>query len=136
MSNGSRSGLAVGMTVFAGVMLMMAGAFQFLAGLAGIFNKDSYVYVNTKQHSYWLHLSTTGWGWIHLLLGIIVFFAGLAILRGQVWGRTVGVIAAVASAVSNFAFIPVYPVWAIVVITLDVLVIWALTAHGRDITMG
>jgi len=48
--------------------------------------------------------------------------------------RASGVIAAIDSAIVNFAFIPIYPVWAIVIITLDVLVIWALAAHGRDLT--
>ncbi len=129
-----RSGFAAGMSAFAGFMLLLAGSFQMLAGLGAIFKKDSHIYVNTGDTTYYLHMSTSGWGWLHLFVGLIVFLAGLGIFAGQVWARTVGVIAAIASAVVNFMFIPIYPVWAIVVITIDVLVIWALTAHGRDIT--
>jgi hypothetical protein len=64
----------------------------------------------------------------------VVLFAGFAVMSGKTWGRTVGVILAVLSALSNFAFIPYYPFWAITIIALDVFIIWALTAHGRDIT--
>ncbi|MEK8226717.1 hypothetical protein NKG05_12395 [Oerskovia sp. M15] len=52
---------------------------------------------------------------------------------GKVWGRTIGIILASLSALANFTFIPYYPVWSLVVIALDVFVIWALAAHGRDI---
>jgi hypothetical protein len=77
----------------------------------------------------------TTWGWTHLIGGIIVLFAGFGVFRGAVWARTVGVIIAAVSALVSFAWIPVYPIWSIVVIAIDVTVIWALTAHGRDITM-
>jgi hypothetical protein len=75
----------------------------------------------------------TTWGWIHLLLGLLVFFAGFAVLSGKVWGRTIGTILAVLSALTSFAFIPYYPFWSLAIITLDIFVIWALVAHGRDI---
>lgn len=76
----------------------------------------------------------TTWGWIHLILGVIAAIAGFFLLRGAVWARTIGVIVAVGSAILNFAWLPYHPVWAIAVIVVDVFVIWALTAHGRDIT--
>jgi hypothetical protein len=64
---------------------------------------------------------------------VLVVFAGFAVLSGRTWGRVVAIILAVLSALANFAFIPVYPFWAITIIALDVFIIWALTAHGRDI---
>ena len=91
------------------------------------------MFAQTADNTYYLSLDTTSWGWTHLIVGIIVFLAGLGVLAGQVWARTVGVIVAAGSAIVNFAFIPVYPVWAIVVIAIDIAIIWALTAHGRDI---
>jgi hypothetical protein len=133
MSN-ERSGFAAGLSVFAGVMLLLAGSFQMLAGLAAIFKGDAHIYAQTSDTTYYLHLSTGGWGWLHLLIGLVVFLAGLGIFAGQVWARTVGVIIAAVSAVANFAFIPIAPFWAIVIIVIDIFVIWALTAHGRDIT--
>ena len=77
----------------------------------------------------------TTWGWIHLIAGIIIYLAGFGLFSGAVWARTVGVILAAISAFVSFAWIPLYPVWSIVIIAIDVAVIWALTAHGRDITM-
>ncbi len=124
------SGAARGLIFFAGILMIMAGGFQTLAGLVALFEDEFYV----ATRDYLVQFDATSWGWIHLLLGLLVLFAGFAVLSGQVWGRTIGVILAVLSALSNFAFIPYYPCWAILIIALDVFIIWALTAHGRDIT--
>jgi len=124
------SGVATGFIIFAGVMMIIAGGFQALAGLVALFEDEFYV----TTPNYLLELDATGWGWIHLLLGLVVFFAGFAVMSGQTWGRVVGVILAVLSAVSNFAFIPYYPFWSMTIIAIDIFIIWALTAHGRDIT--
>jgi len=134
MSANKPSGAAIGFSAFAAIMLLVIGVFQVIAGITAIAKNNVVIYANTAaDKSYFLHLSTKGWGWTHLILGIVLFLAGLGILSGQVWARTVGVIVAAASAIVNFAFIPVYPVWAIVIIAIDITVIWALTAHGRDI---
>ena len=123
------SGWAVGFTMFAAIMLMIAGSFQILAGLAGIFENEFYV----TTSNYFLKFDVTVWGWIHLLWGVLVLVGGFGLLQGSLWGRTLGVIAAAGSALFNFAFIPYYPVWSIVIIAIDVFVIWALTTHGQDI---
>jgi hypothetical protein len=123
------SGLAVGFAVFAGVMMIMAGSFQAIAGLVAIFENEFYA----TTPNYILKFDVTTWGWIHLLLGLLVLFAGIAVLSGQTWGRVIGILLASVSALANFAFIPYYPVWSLVIIALDVFVIWALAAHGRDL---
>lgn len=123
------SAWATGFIIFAAVMMMMSGAFQALAGLVALLEDEFYV----TTPNYLLQLDTTTWGWIHLVLGLLVVVASFAVLGGRIWGRVIGVILAALSALANFAFIPYYPVWSLVVITLDVFVIWALTAHGRDI---
>ena len=69
-------------------------------------------------------------GWI---LGIVVLASGFGIFTGNAAARTVGVIVAALSAVANFLWLPWYPIWGGIVIALDVAIIWALTAHGRDI---
>jgi hypothetical protein len=108
----------------------MAGIFQFVAGLVGIIEDEFYV-VSTK----WVfEFDVTTWGWIHMILGVVLFLSGLGILGGNVLARTVGVIVAGLAAVANFLWLPYYPVWSIVMIFLAVAVIWALTVHGRDIT--
>ena len=126
-----RSSGAVGLTTFAAVMLILIGGFHALAGLAGII-KDNFYAVTPN---YVLKFDATTWGWIHLIFGVIILLAGFGLFSGAVWARTVGVIVAAISAMVSFAWIPVYPVWSIVIIAIDVAVIWALTAHGRDITM-
>lgn len=125
----ARSAGAVGLTVFAGTMMILIGAFQAIQGLVALAN-DSFYVVGQK----WVfQVDVTAWGWVHLLLGALLFVAGIFLFRGAVWARTIGVILAGVSALANFAWLPYYPIWAVLVIALDVFVIWALTVHGRDI---
>ena len=126
-----RSSAAAGWTMFAGIMMMLIGFFHGLAGLSGIIQDDFYAVLP----NYVLKFDVTTWGWIHLIGGIIIVFAGFGVFSGAVWARTVGVILAAVSALVSFAWIPLYPIWSIVLIAIDVTVIWALTVHGRDITM-
>jgi hypothetical protein len=107
-------------------MLLLIGVFQALDGLVAIFN-DSF-FVVTKNYTF--DLDVTAWGWIHLILGILLIFAGWGIFTGKAWAGIAGITLAVLSAVANFFFIPYYPFWSILVIGLDVWVIWALTRPG------
>jgi hypothetical protein len=127
--NDPPSGWATGLIVFAGVMMIMAGGFQTLAGLVALFEDEFYV----ATRNYLLEFDATTWGWVHLLIGLMVLFAGFAVLSGKTWGRVIGMILAVLSALSNFAFIPYYPFWAMAIIALDVFIIWALATHGGDV---
>jgi hypothetical protein len=123
------SGWAVGLILFAAIMMIMSGAFQAIAGLVALFKGE--FYVATRNYLFQFDIST--WGWTHLLVGLVVLLAGFAILSGRTWGRVVGIVLAVLSAIANFAFIPYYPFWSLTVIALDVFVIWALATHGRDL---
>jgi hypothetical protein len=123
------SGWAVGFTLFAALLLLMSGLFQALAGLVAIFENEFYV----ATRNYLFQLDATSWGWIHLVAGLIVAFAGWGLLSGRTWARVVAITLAVISATANFLFLPYYPFWALLVIALDVFVIWALTAHGHDL---
>jgi len=125
----NRSTWAVGYTYFAAIMMVFLGAFHALAGLTGIIRDEAFVV--TKD--YIVQLDTTQWGWIHLIVGLIVLFAGFSLLSGAVWARTVGVIMAIISGIVAFVWIPVYPVWGILLVVIAVGVVWALTAHGRDV---
>jgi hypothetical protein len=120
------SAWATGLTLFAGIMMIMAGGFQAFAGVVALFKDEFFV----TTPNYLLEFDATGWGWIHLLIGLLVLFAGFAVLSGQTWGRVIGIILVVLSAMSNFAFIPYYPFWAMAIIALDVFVIWALATTG------
>ncbi len=123
------SGWATGLIVFAGVMMIMAGGFQALTGLVAVFENEFYV----ETRNYLVKFDATTWGWVHLVLGLLVFFAGLAVMSGKTWGRTFGIILAALSALTNFAFLPYYPFWAMTIIALDIFIIWALAAHGREL---
>lgn len=123
------SGAAVGLIAFAAMIMFMAGGFQIFAGLVAIFTNEFYV----ATPNYLLQFDATSWGWVHLLVGLILVAAGSGLLSGRTWARVVGVSLAMLSALVNFAFIPYYPIWSLIIITLDVFIIWALVAHGRDI---
>jgi hypothetical protein len=127
-SDGGGSGWAAGWVAFAGVMMIMIGVFQVVDGIVGIAN-DS-LYVSGQHYSY--ELSTTTWGWIHLIMGIIVVLAGIGLFSGNMAARIVAVVLAVLSAVANFLWLPYYPVWSIIVIALNVTVIRAIMAHGGE----
>jgi hypothetical protein len=129
LSQNEPSGWAIGWALFSAVMLITVGCFQAIAGIAAIAEDDVYV----EAPNYILQLDVTTWGWIHLLLAAILILSGLGIMTGNVIARSVGVLVAAVSMVANFAFIPWYPLWSIAVIAVDIAVIWALTAHGRDV---
>ncbi len=124
------SAWAAGYAAFAGVVLILIGFFQAVAGLVAIVDDEFYV----VGQEYVFQFDVTTWGWIHLIIGIIVLLAGFGVFTGNVLARTVGVIVAGVSALVAFAWLPWYPIWAVVIIALDIAVIWALTMHGRDIT--
>jgi hypothetical protein len=113
--------------MFAGIMLIAVGIYQAFAGLVGLLEDQFY----TVTPEYVVQFDATTWGWIHLIGGLIVAAAGFGIFSGNVLARTVGVLVAVGSMISMFFWLPWYPVWAIIVISIDVAVIWALTVHGR-----
>jgi hypothetical protein len=123
-------GWAAGFIVFAAVMMMMTGVFQALEGLIAIFQNEFYV----QTRNYLFKFDATAWGWIHLILGIIVALAGWGLLSGRTWARVVGITLAALSATANFLFIPYYPFWTLLIIALDVLVIWALAVYGGRLT--
>jgi hypothetical protein len=124
------SGTAVGLTVFAATMMVIGGVFQAMQGLIAVFNDDFYV----VGQEWIFEFDLTGWGWIHLVMGAVVVVAGVFLFQGAGWARVVGIAVAALSAVLNFMWLPYYPIWSILIIAVDVLVIWALTSHGRDIT--
>jgi hypothetical protein len=123
------SGAAVGFILFAAIMMIMVGVFQALQGLIAIFENEFYV----ATRNYLFQFDATTWGWIHLLIGLLVAFAGWGLLSGKTWARVVGITLAVLSAIANFLFIPYYPFWALLIITLDIFVIWAIAVHGGEL---
>ena len=120
------SGWVTGGYAFAVVMLVMIGVFQAIAGLVAIIDNNFYV----VGQNYTFNFDTSGWGWIHLLLGILLILVGYFLYTGAAWAVAGAIVLAGLSAIVNFFFIPYYPFWSILVIALDVWVIWALTRPG------
>jgi hypothetical protein len=126
------SGWTVGFAYFAGAIMILIGIYHAIAGLAAIFEDEFFV----VGRNYTFDLDVTAWGWIHLILGIVVVLAGIGIYSGATWARTVGIVLAGLSAIANFFWIPYYPVWAVLIIALDIAVILALTAFTREAARG
>jgi cell division protein FtsW (lipid II flippase) len=110
---GNTSGWWAGSALFAALMLIMVGVWQAVVGLIAILENDFYV----ATRNYVFEFDATTWGWVHLVVGLVVAFAGWGLLSGQTWARVVGITLAALSATANFLFIP----------------IWALAAHGREL---
>jgi hypothetical protein len=100
-----------------------------LQGLIAIFENEFYV----ATRNYTFQFDATTWGWIHLVVGLLVAFAGWRLLSGRTWARIVAITLAVLSAIANFLWLPHFPFWALLLITLDIFVIWAIAAHGREV---
>jgi hypothetical protein len=122
----SRGAWAAGGTVFAGMLLLIAGVMAILEGIVGI-AKDS-VYVVTRG-DYTYKFDVSAWGWIHLVLGIIAVLVGYGVLTGAAWARLAGMAIAGLSMIANFMFLPYQPVWSVIMIAIDVFVIWALAVY-------
>lgn len=120
-----------GMVISGATMLIMLGTFQAIAGLVAIFDSGYYL---VGKGGLVVEIDYTAWGWLHLIVGVLAFAAGFGLFAGATWARLVGIAIALVSAVANFAFIPAYPIWSIAIITVDVLVIYAIAAHGREVT--
>jgi hypothetical protein len=120
----------VGFVLFAGIILVMVGAFQAIEGLVALF-KDEY-YVVTRSGLV-LNVDYTTWGWTHLIIGLVAVGVGIGVMLGKTWARVLGIVVAAISAFANLAFIAAYPLWCTIMIALDVLVIYALAVHGREV---
>jgi hypothetical protein len=118
-----------GWIVFAGVTAIVLGAFQIIEGLVAIFNRGFYL---VTANNLVISVNYDAWGWTHFGIGVAVLVAGLGVLSGAMWGRVLGITLAVISAVVNLAFLAAFPVWGVIVIALDVLIIYALAVHGRE----
>ncbi|MCZ1011135.1 DUF7144 family membrane protein [Streptomyces lydicus] len=112
-----------GWTAFAAVLMIFGGLMAFLEGISAI--AQDRLFVTTRNYVF--SFSLTGWGWIHLILGIVIFLAGVALLAtGAMWARVIGIILAGLGAMANFLWIPHYPFWAIVLVAIDIFIMWAL----------
>ena len=120
-----------GWVVFAGIMMMLVGILHALDGLVAIV-KDQVYYTGANARLV-VSVDYTTWGWVHLIVGVVVVLAGFAVLTGAMWARIVAICLACLSVILNIAFLAAYPVWSLTIIAFDVVTIYALAVHGREL---
>ena len=130
MSNGVNTKTTgwTGWIVFAAAMLVIGGILQIFYGLAAILDAHWFVYTSGSTYL----IDTSGWGWWLMLVGVLLGTTGILLWTGNIVGRILGVILAVISAVVNLAVFSVAPLWSLLAIIVDLLVIYAIAVHGRE----
>lgn len=118
-------------TVFAVAIMLVLGLWQVLAGLTAVVSGGG-LYATPSGYTY--SFTAAGWGWVVLLLGVLIAGVGVVVLRGLPWGDTTAIVLAPLSMIVNFLTIPFYPIWSLVIIALNATLIWALTTQGRNVT--
>lgn len=117
-----------GWVSFAGVYLIIVGFFQMISGFVALYRQNVIAFASGSA----LFVNLETYGWALLLTGLVMILTGMGVLAGQTWARALAVVLAGIAAVINFLFIPVYPIWSIVAMTIDIVVIYALMAHGYE----
>lgn len=127
-AHAARQEWASGVTVFAAVMLTLAGLLAVFRGIMGIATDE--VFLNTRNYVFEFDL--TGWGWVHLVLGVIAVAVSMGLYTAALWARVSGVAIAGLVIIANFLSLPYYPVWSVVMIAMSGFIIWALCTVRSD----
>jgi len=122
----------VGWVYFAAFLLVIIGFFQTILGFTALLNDQFYVTLGGTL----LLFDYTAWGWVHLLFGILALVTGTALFNGSRWARVVATILVTINFLMQFAFVSVYPIWSIIVMVIDVLILYALTVHGHEAALA
>jgi hypothetical protein len=121
---------SAGWVYFAGVMLLLLGAFQLIEGLTALFHSS---YLLVTSNGLLVTANLAAWGWLHLVIGVVALVAGYGSIVGKRWAQILGIVLAGVSAVVNLTWIAAYPLWSITIIAVDILIIHALAVHGREV---
>ena len=116
-----------GWVVFAAIMLILVGGFTFIDGLVALFNAGYY-----GAHYTLLAGNLQAWGWWNLIVGAVLIATGFGLFTGSLWARIAGIVVAALNALAQLTIIAIFPFWALVIIGIDVIVIYAL-AVNREI---
>jgi hypothetical protein len=119
-----------GWAFFAGVMMVIVGVFQLIKALTALFNQH---YLLVTGSGLAVHVDISAWGWAHLVIGLVLIASGYGVVVGKMWGRVLGIILTAVSAIVNLLDIAAYPLWSIIIIAVDVVIIYALAVHGSDL---
>jgi hypothetical protein len=117
-----RRGIAAGTSIAAAILLLTVGVLSIFEGISAV-AEDDLIVVGTD---YVYKFDTTTWGWIHIVIGILLVVAALGLMTGAMWARVVAIVLAALSIIANFMWLPYYPAWSVLVIALNIVVIWAV----------
>ncbi|MFF5075675.1 hypothetical protein ACFY36_01375 [Actinoplanes sp. NPDC000266] len=120
----------LGVIAYGGVILVLLGMFHLIQGIVALADDSFYI---AREGDLVLALNYTVWGWLHLVLGVLALAAGVGIFTGALWARVAGVVVAAVSALAAMVFMPAYPIWGIVAVIFDIVIIYALVAHGQEV---
>jgi hypothetical protein len=113
-------------------MIMLAGTFNVLQGLVALLDDG---YLLTTPDGLTVEMSYTALGWLQIGLGVVSLAVGIGMMVGAIIALVAGVIVGAVSAIVHMAMISAYPAWSIVVIAFDVIVIYAIVTHGREMAL-
>jgi hypothetical protein len=119
-----------GWTFFASVMMLVYAALLVIAGFAGIFNGDAFFRSDSGQL---LIFNFVTWGWIHLVIGVLMAISGGALIMGRAWARISGVLLVLVAILLNVLIVGAYPGWSLTFLIFDALLLITLMVPGsRD----
>ncbi|MEU5840701.1 hypothetical protein [Rhodococcus sp. NPDC047139] len=118
-----KQGIAAGTSIGAAIIMATVGVVEFFQGIAAVSEDELFV----QGQDYTFKFDFTAWGWIHIVLGVVMVVVGLALVSGATWARVTAIVIAALSILANFLWLPYYPWWSVLIIALDVVVIWAVS---------
>ncbi|MFD0637431.1 DUF7144 family membrane protein [Catenulispora yoronensis] len=119
---------AYGLSLFAGIMMVISGIMDLLYGITAAAHND--IIVTTPNYAF--KLNTSSWGWVHIILGALLILVGACVLMGQTWARYAGIVVVGLAAIGNFMSLPYQPWWSLALLAIDVFVIWGLATADPD----
>jgi hypothetical protein len=117
-----------GWLAFAGIVLFLNGIFGALFGLAAVLNDDVVTVGGGQGVVIW---DFTAWGWISIVLGVVMALTGIGLFTGNAAARWLAVVFTVVNALVQFAYAPAFPLWSLLVIALDIVILYQLIARWQ-----
>ena len=119
-----------GWGVFASVLLLIAGIFDLIFGLAAVIGPNTTIVLAEEGL---FAVDVASWGWWHIIAGIALILTSFFLYRGATWARVLAIILVIINAVGQLSLISAQPFWSLAILAVDVLILYALTVHGREL---
>jgi hypothetical protein len=120
----------VGWIFLAAMIMVVSGVLNLIQGLAALFRDEAY-WVTLRGAVITFDITT--WGWIHLIFGVLLIVVGFLLMRGSTFARVLGIVLVSLNIIAQFSWSTLYPFWSLILITVDILIIYALVIHGREL---